>query len=95
VAVTRALPGKPGVEAHGLWIPLITVAAGVWLVFAVFITWQCLTQDPVGVNSTKGLVFLGVMYGVSAIVYLGARWYRDASRASTSASPTPSCGGVR
>jgi amino acid transporter len=57
-------------------IPLITFAAAVWLVFACFITWQCLTQDVIGVNTTKGLVFLGVMYGTSTLIYIAAKLYR-------------------
>jgi basic amino acid/polyamine antiporter, APA family len=57
-------------------IPLISFAAAIWLVFAAFIAWQCLTQDAIGVNSTKGLIFLGAMYGASAIIYLAAKTYR-------------------
>jgi hypothetical protein len=57
-------------------IPLITFAAAVWLVFACYIIWQCLTQDAIGVNTTKGLIFLGAMYGASTLIYIGAKLYR-------------------
>lgn len=57
-------------------VPMMSIAAGIWLVFAAFIIFQALTATELGVNKTKGLVFLAVMYGSSLVIYLLARYYR-------------------
>jgi amino acid transporter len=59
-----------------LGVPLITVAAAIFFAYAVFVDYACLSQKALGVNSTKGLIFVGGTYLVSAAVYLSATYYR-------------------
>jgi basic amino acid/polyamine antiporter, APA family len=67
----------PGlVRARVLGVPLITVSGAIFFAYAVFVDYACLSQDALGVNSTKGLVFVGGVYAVSAAVYLSAAYYR-------------------
>jgi basic amino acid/polyamine antiporter, APA family len=57
-------------------LPLISVAAAVFLAFVVFCDYQALTADELGVNSTKGLLFLCGLWGVAFVVYWTAKLYR-------------------
>jgi APA family basic amino acid/polyamine antiporter len=57
-------------------IPVMVVCAVVFLAFVVFIDYQCLFSDAVGVNGTKGLVFVAILYGVAAATYLISKIYR-------------------
>ena len=52
------------------------MSGAIFFAYAVFVDYACLSQDALGVNSTKGLVFVGGVYAVSAAVYLSAAYYR-------------------
>lgn len=69
-----------------LGLPGISVAAGIWLIFAVWIAIRCLTADELGVNSTKGLIFLGCLYGFSTVLYIGSALYHRSTGVGLGAS---------
>jgi amino acid transporter len=56
--------------------PAITLAAAVFVAYAAFVDYACLSQDALGVNTTKGLVFVGGTYVISAGIYVAAVRYR-------------------
>jgi APA family basic amino acid/polyamine antiporter len=60
-------------------IPLITLSALAFLGFAVYVDYQSLTADELGINGRTGLLFVGGCYVVAAVVYLTARIYRKYS----------------
>jgi APA family basic amino acid/polyamine antiporter len=57
-------------------IPLVSVAAAVFLCFVVFVDVQALRADELGLNGTKGLLFVGGTYAIAAAVYLTSKIYR-------------------
>jgi APA family basic amino acid/polyamine antiporter len=57
-------------------IPLISLAAVVFLAFVVFVDVQALRADELALNGTKGLLFIGGTYAVAAAVYLTSKIYR-------------------
>jgi basic amino acid/polyamine antiporter, APA family len=64
------------VQRRIVGVPIITICAAIFFAYAVFVDYSCLTKDALGVNSTKGLLFVGGTYVVSAAVYLAAVYYR-------------------
>jgi basic amino acid/polyamine antiporter, APA family len=61
-----------------LGVPLISVAGGITTLFLGWVLYLWLT-DPlyaIGVGNPTSIIFLGVLYGIAALVYLGARFYR-------------------
>ncbi len=57
-------------------LPLISVSAAIFLVFAVFVDIQALRADELGINGTKGLLFIGGMWATGLVIYLVAKLYR-------------------
>jgi APA family basic amino acid/polyamine antiporter len=57
-------------------VPLISVAAVLFLAFVVFVDVQALRAHELGLNGTKGLLFIGGTYVVAAVVYLTSKIYR-------------------
>jgi APA family basic amino acid/polyamine antiporter len=57
-------------------IPVMSICAVVFLAFVAFVDYQCLTADELGINKTKGLVFIGILYGAAGAIYLASKWYR-------------------
>ncbi len=57
-------------------LPLISVAAAIFLAFVVYVDFQALTADELGLNGTPGLIFVGGTYLVAAIVYISSKIYR-------------------
>jgi multisubunit Na+/H+ antiporter MnhG subunit len=68
------------VQRRILGVPIITICAAIFFAYAVYVDYSCLTNDALGVNSTKGLVFVGGTYVVSAAVYIAAAIYRRRQR---------------
>lgn len=58
-------------------LPLVTVAGAIFLAFAIFVDYQALTADELGVNGTKGLIFLAAVYVFAIVVYGAAKLYRQ------------------
>jgi amino acid transporter len=67
-----------------LGLPLISVAAAVFLAFVVFCDVQALRADELGVNNTRGLIFLAGLWGFAFVVYWGSKLYRRSQGESTS-----------
>lgn len=57
------------IQSRVLGVPLITLCAAIFFAYAVYVDYACLTQDALGVNSTKGLLFVGGVYLFSAVAY--------------------------
>jgi amino acid transporter len=57
-------------------IPLISIAAVIFLGFVVFVDIQALRADELGINGTKGLLLVGGTYVVAALIYIGSKIYR-------------------
>jgi amino acid transporter len=57
-------------------LPLVTVVAAIFVAFAVWVDYQSLFANELGLNGTPGLIYIGGTYLVSLAVYLGARIYR-------------------
>ncbi|HEY7633236.1 MAG TPA: APC family permease [Thermoleophilaceae bacterium] len=69
----KATPG----DKHRLFgIPIMSICAVVFLAFVIFIDYECLTNDTLAINTTKGLVFVGGMYAASFALYFGSKYYR-------------------
>jgi basic amino acid/polyamine antiporter, APA family len=64
------------VQRRVLGLPIITICAAIFFAYAVYVDYSCLTQDALGVNTTKGLVFVGGTYALSAAAYIAAVYYR-------------------
>jgi hypothetical protein len=59
-----------------LGIPLITFAAGAFIIFLAFCLYKWLQDDIYGVNNSDSLIFMGAMYGLAIVIYAGSRLYR-------------------
>jgi amino acid transporter len=57
-------------------IPVMTISALVFLGFAIYVDYQCLFADELGINDKTGLLFVGGVYVFAALVYIVARLYR-------------------
>jgi basic amino acid/polyamine antiporter, APA family len=57
-------------------IPLISIAAVIFLAFVLFVDYQALFADELGLNGTEGLLFVGGTYLIAAVVYVASKIYR-------------------
>jgi len=57
-------------------IPLITVASAIFAGFIIFSLVLWMRKDVYGVNNTDSLVYMGLMYGLAALIYVVARVVR-------------------
>jgi amino acid transporter len=57
-------------------IPLITFAAGAFIIFLVFCLYKWLQDDVYGINDKGSLIFMGCMYLLAIAIYVGSRIYR-------------------
>lgn len=57
-------------------VPVMSVCAGIFLVFVLWVIYRCLTRDELGINGNRGLVFIGILYGAAALTYGISRVYR-------------------
>ncbi|HKZ69350.1 MAG TPA: hypothetical protein VJ020_04675, partial [Anaerolineales bacterium] len=61
-------------------VPLVTLAGVIFAAFLIFLLYQWLL-DPnalygIGLKNTTSVIFMGVMYALALIIYLGAKFYR-------------------
>jgi APA family basic amino acid/polyamine antiporter len=59
-----------------LGIPLITFAAGAFIVFLGFCLYKWFQDDVYGVNKHSSLYFMGGMYVLAIVIYVGSKFYR-------------------
>jgi amino acid transporter len=57
-------------------IPVISLSALIFLVFVVFVDYQALTADELGLNGRDGLLFVGGTYVIAAVIYVVSKVYR-------------------
>jgi amino acid transporter len=61
-------------------VPLISIAGAITTLFLGWTLWQWLTNAlyGIGTGNTSSIIFLGVLYGAAAVLYVIARLYRRA-----------------
>lgn len=57
-------------------VPVMSICAAVFLVFAIFVDEQCLAVKALGVNGSNGLIYLGGCYAITALIYVATKLYR-------------------
>lgn len=59
-------------------LPVISIAGGVTTIFLAWVLFQWLSNSlyGIGVGNTQSIIFLGILYGVAALIYIAARVYR-------------------
>jgi amino acid transporter len=59
-------------------IPMITIAGAITTLFLGYVLYEWLTNAlyGIGTGNTNSILFLGALYGIAALVYLVARYYR-------------------
>jgi basic amino acid/polyamine antiporter, APA family len=59
-------------------LPLISIAGAITTIFLSWVLFLWITEPlyAIGVGNPNSLIFLGILYGVAAIIYLAARIYR-------------------
>jgi amino acid transporter len=57
-------------------IPLITFAAGAFILFLAFCLFKWLQDDTYGINDGGSLIFMGLLYLLAIAIYVGSRLYR-------------------
>ena len=81
VAATLLPWYKPLIFDNSPVAHLKVVISGAGLITAIILAWTIILwlQDPlygIGVGNTNSIIFLGVVYGAAAVLYVGARLYR-------------------
>ncbi len=61
-------------------VPLISIAGAITTLFLAWTLWQWITNAlyGIGVGNNSSIIFLGVLYGAAAVLYVVARLYRRA-----------------
>jgi APA family basic amino acid/polyamine antiporter len=77
---------SPAAKYKVAGIPMITVAGVLFLAFVLFCDYQALFANELGVNNTKGLLFLLALWVVSFAVYWSSKIYRSSRGESTAAA---------
>ena len=67
---------SPIAHYNVLGIPLITVSAGLFIVFLIFCLYQWITRDVYSVNNPQSLLYMLVLYAVAIVIYVGFRLFR-------------------
>jgi len=59
-------------------LPVISIAGGVTTIFLAWVLFQWLSNPlyGIGVGNAQSIIFLGILYGVAALIYIAARVYR-------------------
>jgi amino acid transporter len=58
-------------------VPMITVAGVIFAAFLIWIIYEWLEWSIYGVNDKNSLIFMGVLYAISVVIYFGSRYYRS------------------
>ncbi|HSL01551.1 MAG TPA: APC family permease [Rubrobacteraceae bacterium] len=69
---------SPIARYNVLGIPLVTIAAVAFLAFLSFCLYQWVTNDVYGINNTSSFIYLGAMYLLALVIYVGFRLLRRA-----------------
>src|SRR3954469_10864880 len=57
-------------------IPLITAASGLFIIFLVACLYKWLQDDRYGINDSGSLIFMGCLYLLALVIFVGSRLYR-------------------
>jgi APA family basic amino acid/polyamine antiporter len=57
-------------------IPLVTFAASLFILFLVFCLFKWLQDDTYGINDGGSLIFMGALYALALVIFVGSRFYR-------------------
>jgi amino acid transporter len=59
-------------------LPLVSIAGAITTLFLGWVMWQWLTNSlfGIGVGNAQSIIFLGIVYGAAALLYVVARLYR-------------------
>ena len=57
-------------------IPLITAASGLFIIFLVACLYKWLQDDRYGINDSGSLIFMGCLYVLALVIFVGSRLYR-------------------
>lgn len=59
-------------------LPVLSIAGAVTTIFLAWVLFQWLSNPlyGIGVGNTQSIIFLGILYGVAALIYIVARVYR-------------------
>jgi APA family basic amino acid/polyamine antiporter len=68
---------SPAAKYKVAGIPAITIAGLLFFAFMLFCDYQALFADELGVNNSKGLIFLGALWAVAFVVYWASKLYRS------------------
>ena len=77
---------SPAAKYRFAGVPLITIMGLIFTAFMVFCDYQALFADELGVNNTKGLLFLVALWAVAFVVYWASKLYRRSRGESTDAA---------
>lgn len=77
---------SPAAKYKFLGLPLITIMGLTFFAFMVFCDYQALFADELGVNNSKGLLFLGILWAIAFVVYWGSKLYRSSRGEVTDAA---------
>jgi APA family basic amino acid/polyamine antiporter len=67
---------SPIAKYRVLGIPLITAAATLFGIFLVWCLYKWLKDDAYGINNTDSLIFMGALYVLALVIFVGSRLYR-------------------
>lgn len=67
---------SPAAKYTVLGLPMLSVMASIFLIFVVFCDVQAFRAKELGINGTKGLLFLAGLYAVAFVVYWSSKLYR-------------------
>jgi APA family basic amino acid/polyamine antiporter len=58
-------------------LPVMSICAVVFLAFVIFIDYQAFTNDDLAINTSKGLIFVAILYAVAIATYVASKIYRQ------------------
>jgi amino acid transporter len=57
-------------------VPLVSIVAGVYVVILLSVFYLWATESVYGLNNTTSIAFLGALYLLAAVLYVGMKYYR-------------------
>jgi APA family basic amino acid/polyamine antiporter len=67
----------PADQYRFLGLPVMSICAVVFLAFVIFIDIQAFTNDDLAINTSKGLIFVAVLYAIAIVTYFASKIYRQ------------------
>jgi basic amino acid/polyamine antiporter, APA family len=67
---------SPAASLKLFGIPLVTITGTIFTIYSIWVTYKLLTDAAYGVNATMPLVIVGILFAISAVLYVVARSVR-------------------